>query len=439
MKQPDAYDVLLIGSGLSSLWLATELLRSNKGAKIAILEQYKALGGRTTTFHTEVPGIGPVQWEGGAARISSEHKLLLDLLKRYKLHTVQLSSDSTWQDTYTSNAEPDIFESALPTMLAPIRTLSPEILATHTLRTLLRKVHGSNAAEDYMDQFPYRAELDLLRADQGLTMFLNEFGNSASYSIIAEGFSALVDAMEQDLKKRGAAFFVHHEFVGVNQNSPNGDAVVRCLVGSPTEGTSRTSVEFQARKVVLALPPAALGRIPQFAKWPMLRRLQMAPLLRFYGVFPLDETGTPWFAGLGKRITSTPIRFMIPASEEKGVIQLSYTDSQDTEHWTRLLEKEGADAVGAAMIQELEKLLGIKIPKPLLVKAHHWKEGAAYWLPGEYSSAEASREAATRPFPDLPAVHVCGDSYSLRQAWVEGALDHAAQLLPLLQRSLKKK
>jgi hypothetical protein len=168
----------------------------------------------------------------------------------------------------------------------------------------------------------------------------------------------------------------------------------------------------------------------------------MTPLLRFYGVFPSAASQQaqekPWFAGLGKRITSTPIRFMIPASEEKGVIQLSYTDSQDTEHWTRILEKEGADATGAAMIEELEKLLGLKIPKPLMVKAHCWKEGAAYWLPGEYSVEEASREAALRPFSELPAVHVCGDSYSFRQAWVEGALEHASLLFPLLQRSLKK-
>jgi monoamine oxidase len=434
----ESYDVVLVGSGMSSLWLAVELLRGAPKAKIAVVESYKSLGGRTSTFHTEVPGIGPVQWEGGAARISSDHRLVLDLVRRYKLHTVRIPHEATWQDTYTSPPEPDTFEAAIPAFLRPLQQLSPEVLGSHTLRELVVKLHGAKAAEEYLIRFPYRAEVDVLRADQALAMFLHEFSRKAEYSVLAEGYSALVDAMEADLRRRGGTILTHHTFVGVTQQGPKALAQVRCLVGAPSEGTSRPTVELEARKVVLAIPPAALGRVPQFAKWPMLERLKMTPLLRFYGVFPLGEDGNPWFHGLGKRITSTPIRFMIPASEKQGVIQLSYTDSQDTEHWTQILEKEGADATGAAMIQELETLLAIKIPKPLLVKAHCWKEGAAYWLPGPYTIEKASREVALHPFPELPAVHVCGDSYSLRQAWVEGALEHASVILPVLQRSSKK-
>ena len=438
MEQTEVYDVVLIGSGLSALWLATELLRATK-AKVAVVEQYKALGGRVATFHTDLKGVGPLQWEGGAARISSRHTHVLELVRRYKLHWIPIPHKTTYKDTYTSEPRPDTFELGIPAMLQPLLQLSPTILATHTVRSLLIKLHGFKVAEEYLLEFPYRAEIDVLRADQALAMFTNEFSKQAEYGIVAEGFSAVVDGLEKEFKKLGGTVLTHYEFVGATQESRKDLVTVRCLVGPPSEGTSRSTVSLQGRRLVLAIPPAALARIPQFAKWPLLERLRMEPLLRFYGVFPLGADGKAWFEGLdGTLVTSTPIRFVIPASAKKGIIQISYTDSQDTEHWTRILEKEGADAAGAAMIEELEKLLGLKIPKPLMVKAHHWKEGAAYWLPGEYSAAEASREAALRPFPELPAVHVCGDSYSLRQAWVEGALEHAALLLPVLQRSLKK-
>ena len=437
METTESYDVLLIGSGMSALWLATELLRETPSLRIAIAEKYKHMGGRTTTFHTEVSGVGPVQWEGGAARISTDHHLLLALLKRYKLHFVPIGHEINYKDTYTSPLVKDAFEPAIPAMLQPLMDLPSSELANHTLRELLTKVHGSKKAEDYIIQFPYRGEMDILRADRGLYMFLNEFSRKAEYGICAEGFSALVDAMQKEIEGKGGVFLSHHEFVSVRQPKGQAAAIVKCLVGAPSEGLSREGKEIRAKHVVLAIPPADLQRIPQFKNWQLLRYLKMSPLLRFYGVFPKEE-GRAWFEG-PRLVTSTPIRYMIPASTEKGIVQLSYTDSQDTVQWSQQIEKEGQEATGKTMVQELEKLLGRKIPDPLFVKAHDWKEGVAYWLPGEYSVEEESRKAL-HPFPEeIPALHVCGDSYSLRQGWVEGALEHASHLLPRLKRSLKKK
>jgi hypothetical protein len=111
---------------------------------------------------------------------------------------------------------------------------------------------------------------------------------------------------------------------------------------------------------------------------------------------------------------------------------MSYTDTQDAEHWIRRLKVEGEKQVGEEILSELRRLLSPTIPPPYFVKAHAWEHGVTYWLPGKYDPAELSKEALT-PFKAMPDVHVCGESFSLRQGWVEGALEHTATLLKKLR------
>ena len=93
------------------------------------------------------------------------------------------------------------------------------------------------------------------------------------------------------------------------------------------------------------------------------------------------------------------------------------------------LRNDGEAALGRYLKGTLEEVLDHRLPAPLFTKAHSWRAGVTYWLPGDYSPVEASR-AAVRPLPETyPSVFLCGESYSLRQCWVEGALEHAAAAL----------
>ncbi len=113
---------------------------------------------------------------------------------------------------------------------------------------------------------------------------------------------------------------------------------------------------------------------------------------------------------------------------------MSYTDSQDAEYWIEKLNARGEKVVGEEMLAELRRLLTPTIPPPLLVRAHAWEEGVSAWLPGAYDPAELGRAALT-PFPEKwPGLHLCGESFSLRQGWIEGALEHADDLLAVLGR-----
>ena len=83
-----SYDVIIVGAGIAGLRVGLQLLRSK--VSCCILEKYNYTGGRVVTFRTKLPKVGEVQWENGAGRISTSHKKVLDLLKRYDLHTAPI-------------------------------------------------------------------------------------------------------------------------------------------------------------------------------------------------------------------------------------------------------------------------------------------------------------------------------------------------------------
>ena len=196
---------------------------------------------------------------------------------------------------------------------------------------------------------------------------------------------------------------------------------VTCMTGSPPN----EPVILEGKHCVLAVPVEALKKIHPFKTWKPAKHISMKPLLRFYGVFP----GEPW--ATGRIVTATPIRYMIPGNPAIGAVQMSYTDSQDAEAWKAKLDRVGEAAVGEEILGELRRLVSPTIPPPTFVKAHYWSYGVSYWLPGSYDPREESRRAY-RPLKDMPSVHLCGESFSLRQGWIEGALEHAAGLVRLL-------
>ena len=66
-----------------------------------------------------------------------------------------------------------------------------------------------------------------------------------------------------------------------------------------------------------------------------------------------------------------------------------------------------------------------------MVKSHPWESGATYWVPGLYDPYKVSKESL-RPFNDLPNLFICGESFSMKQAWIEGALENSRALLRIL-------
>jgi len=380
------YDLIIVGAGVAGLRVGIECRK--KGIHCCILEKYD-VGGRVSTFKKHITGVGQIQFEQGAGRISTSHKKVLKLFKQYGLTFVPTSEDSYY---FSSFMEVNHFNDLIKTYIEPLRQLDPVTLATHTLGELFESIHGDN--EFYM-KFPYFSEIHVLRADVALTSFQNEMG-STSFGTCKEGLSSLTHGMGKEFVSLGGEIIKGVEVVRIHKNT------VYCK-----------DTTYNAKKIVLAVQSSALHSI-KGVHAPVLKYLGVEPLLRIYAVF--STKGGVWFSGMGKTVTNSPIRYIIPIDYKKGLIMISYTDGDDCKYWMKKdIQKE--------VMKELRTMF--TVPDPIFFKIEHWVHGCTYWLPGKYNVEEESYKS----LQIAENVFMCGESFAVNQCWIESALDQADKLL----------
>ena len=405
-----AYDMIIVGAGLAGLRVGLETLRKKPSTRICIVEQYGAAGGR---MYTARQG-----WEIGAGRIATTHTKVLDLIRHYGLHTVPISNRGGYQVTDRGIVN-SLFDSLITTWIQPLTSLSPETLGHHTLYQLLTKIHGPTSTRSFAPLFPYWSELHTLRADLAIQSFQAEFGSKAAFVGCVEGL--------QTIAKRMAADFV----------DLGGHIKFNTTVTAVRDGTVfvKGGASLTAPRIVLALHADALRKFSP--KIPALRHLKMEPLVRMYAVFPKPfhgqgRPGKPvWYKDLPRLVTPGPLRYIIPT---KNAIMISYTDGADAAYWIKK-PKGAAQREVMAAIRAL--LPTYSIPDPTEFHIYPWPSGCTYWLPGSYDPAQMIRESlqigeSPQAGPSHGGLYACGESLSLKQAWMEGALDSADDLLRIL-------
>jgi protoporphyrinogen oxidase len=405
------YDVLIVGAGLAGLHCALRIINKNPQLHVVIAEAYDYVGGRVESYTP--PKFPNMQWESGAGRIHESHRMVKNYVTKYGLTLFPLPSAQDWLKQGEKPVPvPDSWAELSEVIDSATSSLEPSILATHTLKQILDATLGREKAEDLCIRFAYRAELETLRADLALKTFRNEMKTAANFYVVYEGLSALIKAMKEELESKKVKFLMNHKITKVSKTR---EGSMICTV----QGGS-----IKANRVILALDSNSLKRVAPFQNYPTLKHLTMKPLLRTYGIFPFP----PWFALMKKLVTDSPIRFMIPVNPILGSIMTSYTESQDADRWTNILEKRGEVTLKKEVMKELRQLFPeTKIPDPLFFKAHSWKNGCTYWTPGMYDPSKES-EKIMQPFPNQP-LYICGESFSIHQTWMEGALIHADSML----------
>ncbi len=431
------YDVIILGAGIAGLRVGIEVLKKNKKLRVCILEKYDYVGGRVVTFRKDIEGVGKVQWENGAGRISKSHKKVLGLLRQYGLHFTDISPDVDFLSTYDYSLRKDMFSELSDIYLKPFDSVPLKVLEKETLGKLLEKVLGRTKARSFYTEFPYYSEIHTLRADLAMRSFKEEMGTNSGFGVCIEGLSALTDAMNKEFQTLGGILIKNMEVVSV-ENSKDSMTKIDCKVmGQECKTILKNKRSFLAKVCVAALHSNAVASIRGLKETPVLQRLKMEPLLRVYAVFKpsidnlrgLKETvnisnGKAWFDGLPKVVTDSAIRYIIPIDYKKGIIMISYTDGADARRL--MVEKD----LESWIMKEIRHLFpDLDIPDPVFFKKHPWTSGCTYWLPGSYNVYDESMNSL-HPLPKkLPGVYMCGESFAIKQCWMESALEQADLLL----------
>lgn len=413
-------DYLIIGAGLAGLNSAIKIKERYPEASVAIAEEYSGAGGRVVTYRAPSEFGEKIHWENGAGRIHSSHTNVMKYIEKYKLLTYPIQSKELWISEKSLVPEPNIWESLSSIIVSALSSLKPHVLANNSVEEILLQTYGEEA-DILLKHFAYRAEIQTLRADLALESLQREMGlRNNTFFGVKDGMGRLIKSMRNDLENMGVIFFFDHKCKSYTLDHKISKKVI-------TVSFSKGK-ELRTRNLILAIHSEGLKGIAPIKNLPYLEYLSMKPLLRTYAIFPYSTKSGAWFSGLNKIVTDSKLRFIIPISN--GTIMTSYTDNDDTKYWVSILQKEGEEGLCKKIMTELRHLFEgkeRKIPDPLFFKSHYWSAGCTYWLPGSYNPKEIS-DAFMKPFAD-DNVFICGESYSLKQAWMEGALIHSNKML----------
>ena len=408
--QNNMYDVAILGGGISGLYLAHKLLKSDSKKKVVIIEKSREVGGRVETYKDPWMSV-----EAGAGRIHSGHKRTLGLIRELGMDNklVEINNNIRFVGEEGHLVNPPHID-IMKRVSTVSKKLSKESLIGMTLLELSKEVCGEDAAKAALSSFGYTTEFLKMNAYDAIAL-MGIIAKPHKYFVLGGGLSQIIERLKTRLSSMGCKFEMGREVVRIHKGD-EGIYTIFCDKGSSIE-SSRCVCTFPVEDVS-RLRVSGLGG---FNEWKRIIKASVygGSLCRIYSVFPPSEK--PWFSGLGKITMDNDVRMIIPIDEEKGVVMISYTDGAIANRWANLKSEKGIREVNRRLKEIIDDKLGVSIPIPKHTRIFHWSNGVGYWKVGA-DSAEVEK-LATRGFDGM---YFCGENYSAKnQQWVEGSLDTA--------------
>lgn len=374
----------IVGGGISGLYCALEL---SKKYKVILFDERNYLGGRILTRnHLEL----------GAARFNDTHLLLLSLIKRYNLTLTSIPKNQDYilyNETTINKTFKNvniIFDLYMKYIIN--KTITDKKLEQISFYQHCENIIGPSKAKILLSIFGYYTEFKQLNAYDAIQTFKNDFV-SKQYYILKEGLSELCNCMKEEIIKNGSKIYINEKVLNVEINK---------II------TSKRQIKVD--KIIFCTKAKQLNDfeiLKPIHKY--LNLLYEAPLLRIYAKYK-----NVWFKDLNRTTTNNVLRQIIPIDKVNGIIMVSYTDGIDTEPFIPFLKN---DKLLREMIYlNLSKLFpNITIEEPEYIVHYYWTVGTHAWK-------IHSKKIYDEILNPIDNIYTCGEAYSKKQAWIEGAL-----------------
>ena len=418
---PFTKDVIIVGGGISGLYTAYRICNQSPDKTVLLLESSDELGGRIRTQYDK-----GFQVEKGAARFSESHHRLLGLLDELGLSEEKIPIPNKTRFIYQGKPCEYNLSEKLQTIVTRSKDIPKQQLQKITFYQLCVLIFDTTEADKMQAAFAYDAEFIRLNAYACLKMFRDDLLSEPQYYVLKCGLSRVIQKMKEcieasdniEIRFNQTVTDVKDKRVFVKQ----GDQVVK----------------YSAMHVVCAIPYLALRQLPYFKEIQEIHSVKPISLCRIYAKYPVKD-GKPWFQDLEKTATDNYLRYIIPISEDQGVI-MYYSDLYIADMWRNW--SNVSDEILIQMIhKELHSLYPSKdIPLPTKIQTCHWKTGVHAWRPN--FDFEAMSRKMIQPTQD--SVYVIGETYSRNQDWMEGCLETGDRCLRKLlgkksSRTLKRR
>ncbi len=362
---PKIYDTIVVGGGIAGLYCA--LQESDHGKHCLLLEASHYWGGRIKTHYSP-------QYEIGAGRFHKSHKRLFALIHRFGLTPVPIDDRMDYLDPK---------EGILP----------------HVEHYLQKMVSRMSLKENMRNQTFYEYCVDTLGKAEA-DHIVNALGFHEPYYKNAYDY---LKALQTDFVQ--GDYFVLKEGMGELCQRMRKAIQGPCKLNHRVESIEREGKYLKVdgaitKRVIITIPPSLFRHFPILDPFQqVVKQIKQGPLLRIYAKyksFPLSYTTT----------TELVSRHIIPIGD--GVVMIAYIE--DTDLFPFL--KNGKLKSEAEILKVLEPLHRRLNVDPEWIKPYLWAIGTHAWIPGPRP-----------PLPEIEGISVCGEAFSKRQSWIEGALE----------------
>ena len=403
MLSKNNYDIIILGGGISGLFIAYQL--SKKDKSVLLIEKSKRYGGR---IYTEQKNN--YSYECGAARFHSSHTKLLSLLDELQMSEDIIELPSVLKHIlrkkernfdYKTDYKLKLDE-LLQQAVSKKKEFNKEKLHKVTFFQYLISIFDFETASFIKDAFGYDSEIIELNAEAALQMFSNDLFSENKYYVLKKGLSGVIQLLVSILEKRENVTMLND-----------------CVMSEMDDKTiTIPQGKFFYKKLICAIPPSSLKEINYFKDNQSLDAVKAIPLMRIYAKYPIHNNRV-WFKDIKRTTTDNYLRHIIPINYKEGLIMISYTDGLYAEIWKQL-HSCGEGILVKHLHKEIKDLYQIDPPKPEYISVHYWDEGLHVWKPG-FQMKQLYKQIL-QPEKDIP-IFLCGEGFSKKQGWIEGCLE----------------
>lgn len=406
---------IIVGAGITGLYLAYKLLLKGVSATdIVIFEGSDRIGGRIYT--NEHKGF---RYSVGAGRLGKKHKYVMKIIKDFKLQDQiinigkntnyfvegRLMNEAELLSHYKSNFKSlnELWRYAIEKKLNGNK-YDPSLYNLHNYFSLIL---SANDVELLKISLGYIGEMYDMNAYNGLLTLRKDFDiRNNEFFILRDGIHILCDVLYKYILDAG---------VSVNFSSILEDV---CDSESGASGDKKyvkvSGVKHSYSKLYLTIKRGDYMNIGYFKKYESLfNTVSDGHLLRIFAQYK-----DVWFKDMPKILTQNKLQFIIPIDYNSGLIQISYSDRYNADFWNAFKNEKDVKKYLTKILNEMFPEKNIKEPE--WITMHFWKAGDHMWNVGV--NTKKIQEKMDDIF--IPKdIYILGETYSERQAWIEGAIE----------------
>lgn len=399
------YDYIIIGGGISGLYLAYQVKKRYPNSNLLILERNRNgyLGGRTGNETFE----GTQVVTGAGIGRKNKDKLLIHLLRELGIKSNEFNTGAH----YSYILDPHCHIKT--TFLELRKKYNPKTYGHMTFKQYA-KTHLSKEQYQYFLMCSGYTDYENQSAHDTLYNYGFE-DNYSDWTGLSIPWSKLIESLAKHIGPENIKY------------SENVLKINKKKIGDGFLIETKTS-QYESAKLIIATTVEPLKKM--LSGYPIYKQIHSQPFIRIYGKFSKSSISLMKTYVSQTTIVPGPIHKIIPMNPEHGIYMIGYSDNEGATILNQYTKNTKANR--EQLVRLVEASLGI--PKKMLelesIVEYFWKEGTHYYEPLKGDYAEHGRDVfikvAQHPEHNM---WVVGEMVAKHQGWVEGALESVHEII----------